>query len=77
MEWIYLEELTDEKVTYRYYPENGEDFGIVSINRKTGQRFHDMPCPGVASLYAGQAWHRLDEYNRKSNFPEKALVAWC
>ena len=76
MEDIKLELLTEEKVSYRYYPEGGEKYGIVSLNRKTGERIHDMPCPDTMSMYAGQAWRRLEEYQRENNFPEKALVMW-
>ncbi len=55
MEDLVLESLTEDKVTYRYYPEGGEKFGIVSLMRKTGKRIHDKPCPGERSVYAGQA----------------------
>lgn len=76
MEDIKLELLTDEKVSYRYYPEGGERYGIVSLNRKTGERIHDLPCPDTISSYAGQAWRRLEEYQRKNHFPEKSLIMW-
>lgn len=77
METLILEVLTDEKVSYRYYPEDGEEYGIVSLNRKTGERTHDLVCPGSISLYARQAWSRLDEYQASSRFPKRDLVAWC
>ena len=48
MEDLLLESLTEDKVTYRYYPEGGEKFGIVSLMRKTGKRIHDKPCSGGA-----------------------------
>lgn len=76
MEDLKLESLTDEIVSYRYYPEGGEKYGIVSLNRKTGERIHDLPCPDTISSYAGQAWMRLEEYQSKNYFPEKALVMW-
>ena len=77
MEYIELELLTEEKVSYRYYPEGGKEYGIVSLNRKTGERVHDKPCPDTMSSYAGQAWARLDEYQEANRFPKKDLVAWC
>ena len=52
MEDLVLESLTDEKVTYRYYPEGKDAYGIVSLMRKTGECIHDMPCPGKGSIYA-------------------------
>lgn len=76
MEDIKLELLTEERVSYRYYPEGGEEYGIVSLDRKTGKRIHDLPCPDTISSYAGQAWRRLEEYQREGNFPEKAMIMW-
>ena len=76
MEELELELLTDEKVTYRYYPNGKEPFGVVSLMRKTGKRVHDKPCPGVSSEFAGQAWRRLEEYQKNGNFPERGMVAW-
>ena len=76
MEYLELELLTEDKVSYRYYPEGGQEYGIVSLDRQTGQRIHDLPCPGSISAYAGQAWRRIEEYQRDNNFPERGLVAW-
>ena len=77
MEYLELELLTDEIVSYRYYPEGGEEYGIVSLNRKTGERIHDLPCPGCSSSYAGQAWMRIEDYQKQGRFPEKGIAAWC
>ncbi len=52
MERIYLLELTDEKVTYRYHPEGGKEYGIVSLMRKTGERIHEKPYPDSLTSYA-------------------------
>ena len=76
MEWLELELLTDEKAIYRYYPEGGKEYGIVSLMRKTGERIHDMPCPGTGSMYARQAWDRLDECQETGNYPQRTMVAW-
>lgn len=76
MEWIILESLTDEKATYRYYPEDSKEYGIVSLMRKTGKRIHDKPHPDVISEYARQAWRRLEEYQKNGHFPERGQIAW-
>ena len=76
MEYIELELLTDEKVSYRYYPEGKEAFGIVSLMRETGELVHDVPCPNAPSMYAEQAWQRLDECQEAGEFPERAQIAW-
>ena len=31
-------EVTDEKATYKYFPEGSSNFGIISLFRKTGKR---------------------------------------
>ena len=76
MEWIYLDELTDEKVSYRYYPEGGKEYGIVALMRKTGGLIHEKKCPDTLSNYHCHAWRRLEKYQRDNNFPEKDLIAW-
>ena len=76
MEWIELELLTEEKVTYRYYPEGKEAFGIVSLMRKTRERIHDKPCPEGGSMYVMQVWPRLEKYQEAGNFPERDQIAW-
>ena len=76
MEYIELELLTDEKVSYRYYPNGKEAFGIVSLMRETGKCVHDLPCPDAPSMFARQAWSRIKKYQREGEFPERALVAW-
>ena len=78
MEHLELVLLTDEKVTYRYYPEGGEAFGVVSLMRKTGKRIHDVPCPGISSsLYARQAWYHIGQYQKAGEFPKRGQAAWC
>lgn len=76
MEWLVLETLTDEKATYRYYPQHFEGYGLVSLMRKTGERVHDKPHPDVSSEYASHAWRRLEAYQKNGNFPERGMVAW-
>ena len=76
MEYIVLEELTDDRVAYRYYPEGGSEYGVVSLMRKTGELIHDKPCPDSIFMYVEHAWQRLEEYQEKGNFPEKGMIAW-
>ena len=76
MEYLELELLTDEKVSYRYYPECKEDFGIVSLMRKTNQIIHDKVYPDDSGMYKRQAVYRMRKYNESGKFPEKATVMW-
>lgn len=77
MEWIYREEITDEKITYRYYPEGKEKFGTVSLMRKNGERVIDELC--ISDKFKTYAFHALgclEEYQQKNKFPEKDLIMW-
>ena len=76
MERIELELLTDERVSYRYYPEFRDDFGIVSLMRKTDKVIHDKVYPDVTTMYVRQAVYRMRQYNKAGEFPEKATVMW-
>ena len=76
MERIELELLTDDIVSYRYYPEGGEEYGIVSLNRKTDEIVHDKVYPDISGMYKRQALYRMRKYNETGEFPEKATVAW-
>ena len=77
IEDLVLEELTEEKATYRYYPVGSNEYGIVSIMRKTGDCAHEKKWPGSnTSVHARQVWQRLKEYRKNNKYPEKDLVAW-
>ena len=76
MEDLKLELLTDEIVSYRYYTEGGEEYGIVSLNRKINEYTHDKIYPDISGMYKRQTVYRMRKYNETSEFPEKALVVW-
>ena len=76
MEDIVLEFLSDDKVSYRYYPEGKEEYGIVTLMRKTDEVIHDKVYPDISGMYKWQAVNRIREYNETGEFPKKAMVAW-
>ena len=76
MERIELELLTDDIVSYRYYPEGREEYGIVSLNRKTDDVINDKIYPDDPGMYKWHAVYRIRKYNETGEFPEKATVAW-
>ena len=77
MEWIYQEDITEEKITYKYYPEGKEKFGIVSLVRKNGERVIDKLCESDKfKTYAFHALRLLEKYHEKDEFPEKDLIIW-
>lgn len=77
MEYLELVEVTSDRVTYRYYPNGGKVFGIVSLMRKTGERILDSPIPeGFWIEYASHAWRAMETYHETEHFPETDLIAW-
>ena len=75
MEYIELEFLSDDKVSYRYYPEGKEEYGIVTLMRKTDEVIHDKVYD-VSGMYKRQAVYRMRKYNETGEFPKKATIMW-
>lgn len=73
---IELMKLTEEFAIYRYHPENSDESGIVSLNRKTGERELNEVVSDYGMNYAAHALRRIGEYQRNNEFLEKDIVAW-
>ena len=77
MESLELLEVNEDKVIYKYYPEQEtESFGVVSVNRKTGERKIEKLFENYPNSYAFHACRELERYITKGNFPVKGGVAW-
>lgn len=63
-------------VRYKYYPEGHEEFGIIALNMDTGDVKLEAAAENYDSSYLGHAVHRIDEYYKKKQYPEKDMVAW-
>lgn len=68
--------ITEEIVRYRYYPEKSKEYGIVALNRKTGERIFEKILSEYGKQYAAHAVRRIEEYQKQGTFPEKDLIAW-
>lgn len=73
---IELIELTAEQAIYKYYPEKSDKFGIVVLNRKTGDREIKEMVTGYGNNYAAHALRRIEEYQRDEKFLQDDIVAW-
>lgn len=73
---IELLELTNKIVKYKYVPEEANEYGIVSLNRITGERKIEELVSGYSMNYPAHALHRIEEYQENENFREKDVVAW-
>ena len=77
MERLELLEVNESKVIYKYYPEQEtENFGVVSVNRKTGERKIEKLFDNYGKMYAFHACRELERYITNGNFPVKGGVAW-
>ena len=73
---IELLELTDKIVKYKYIPEDSSEYGIVCLDRMTGERNIEKLVSGYSVNYPAHALHRIEEYRENDNFREKDVIAW-
>lgn len=73
---IELLELTENLVSYKYFPEDSKEYGIVSLDRKTGEKSVKKVAEKYSSSYAAHAICRMEEYLENEKFPETDIVAW-
>lgn len=69
-------EVTKEKATYKYFPEDSSEFGVITFFRMTGKRCLVKELPGYDSKYYCKAMNRIVEYNDNGYFPQKGMIAW-
>lgn len=69
-------ELTENIVRYKFFPENSKEYGIVALNRQTGERILEKEVKGYLSNYAAHAFCRMEEYQNKNDFPKEDMIAW-
>ena len=62
--------------TYKYIPENSDEYGIISLDRMTGEKKIDKLVLGYSMNYPAHAFHRIKEYLVNNNFQKKDIIAW-
>ena len=73
---IELLELTEDFARYKFFPEGSEDYGIVALNRKNGERVFEKQLASYGMMYAAHALKRIEEYRKKGDFLQEDIVAW-
>lgn len=73
---IELLELTEELARYRFFPEGSEDYGIIALDRKSGERIFEKQIAGYGTTYAAHALRRIEEYQKQGEYLPKDIVAW-
>lgn len=74
---LFLLELTNRKVIYKYHPEGEADFGIIEIDRvnktcKVVKKATKIPH----SEYWGQALAKARKMLNKDEYPDFQMAAW-
>lgn len=77
MVWLELISITDEFAKYKYYPEHGETYGVVTVNRINGERSTEKEADGYPSFYKGHAWRAIEKMQEEKKFQKTMMVAWC
>lgn len=73
---IELMELTSGIVRYKYFPEDSKEYGIVMLDRKTGERHFEKVTEDYGMKYAAHALKRVEEYRKHDDYLQKDIVAW-
>ena len=74
---IELLKVSENEAVYKYFPEQEtEKYGIVAVNRKTGERIIRKKNSDYGSEYAFHACREIERYISKGIFKPKGTVAW-
>lgn len=77
--FLQLLKLTEEYVQYKFFPnDNGQDFGIIQVDRKTLKRTLIQDTKGnFETVYKGMAWSKVAKMVKANNFPKEAYSIWA
>ena len=74
---IELLSVDETDAVYKYFPEQEtENYGVISVNRKTGERSIRQKALKYGSEYAFHACREIERYIAKNDFKSRGLVAW-
>ncbi len=73
---IELLELTENVARYKYFPESSEEYGIVTLNRKTGQGEFEKLVRHYMTSYAAHALKQIAKYQQNGDFLQKDIIMW-
>jgi hypothetical protein len=72
-----LIEKTSEKVLYRYYPEGGSDFGVVSFDKKSNTcSIITLSDKDKHQRYAMKLFSKIREFAKDDAFDTQGIIAW-
>ena len=77
---VRLERMLNDLAVYRYYPEDKEDYGVISVNVHSGKIEEITPVEGPYggnnSMYRNHAFSAMRKLFKKGEYPKESMVAW-
>ncbi len=68
---------TQSEAVYNYFPEQGKEYGTISISIATGEQDVRKLAPGDEHRrYLSHAVTRTEKYFAEKIFPDSDVVAW-
>ena len=72
-----LIENTDTSVTYRYFPENQQNFGMITVRKNDKVITHQILATGDEyKWYFSHMYKRIKQYIEAKEYKEKGIIAW-
>ena len=77
LRFILIEE-TLEVVVYEYFPENSNDSGLVSYDKKSNKcSIVTLSKADKHQRYAQKMFSKIREYASNNSFQKEGIIAWC
>lgn len=69
---------TQREVVYNYFPEQENEYGIVSMDKDTGEIGIIKVSPNdMYKRYLFHAVSKIEKYAIEKDFQENDVIAWC
>lgn len=77
---VRLKQMLNDLVIYKYYPEDKEEYGEISVNSRTGEIQETSPVEGAYggenSMYRGHAFSAMRKFFKNGKYPKESMIAW-
>ncbi len=70
------EKINDREVTYRYYPENGKEYGRITMSLDAELLNKECSKEDTFEWYAGHMMSKMRDMIANSDFQEDGMIAW-
>lgn len=72
-----LNKETEETVVYEYFPENGNDSGLVSYDKKADKcSIVTLSIADKHQRYAQKMFSKIREFASNNSFQKEGIIAW-